>query len=314
MIPSAWVDEADARIRSSIIKTPITYDDNLNLFLKWENQQKTGSFKIRGALNRVISLGEDELTRGVITCSAGNHGQGVAVAAAKVGVSCVVYASEHAAPVKIEAMRKLGADVRLVKGGYVEAEQTAIQAAQKIGSIFISPYNDPLVIAGQGTVGLEVEQQLGGLNEIESILVPVGGGGLISGIGSYLRKYEQRPKLIGVQSEASPFAHSLFYNGSQKDVVEIESLAEGLAGEIDKESVTIPLILTLMDDMILVSEDEIQQAIRYAWVTHHQVIEGSAAVGLSAQLTGKIKTSPALTIITGGNIQPEVFDAIIRRN
>jgi len=314
MIPADWVEEAAALISGLLNQTPITFDEKLNLFLKWENQQKTGSFKLRGALNKVLSLDQEELSRGLITCSAGNHGQGVAVAAASVGVRCVVYASDHAPAVKVEAMRELGAVVHLVPGGYVLAEKLAILTARETGGVFISPYNDPLVIAGQGTIGAEIERQISGFSDIKSMLVPVGGGGLLSGIGTYFQHHAQRPRLIGVQSEASPFAHSLFFTGTQEGVVETDSIAEGLAGEIAPDSITITMLLNYLDDVILVSEDEIRQAIRYAWQTHHQVIEGSAAVGLAAQLAGKIKLSPALTIITGGNIQPELFNAIIRRD
>jgi len=231
-----------------------------------------------------------------------------------VGADCVVYASDHATPVKLEAMKLLGAEVRLVSGGYVEAERTAIEASKNEGAIFISPYNDSRVIAGQGTIGLEIVQEMGELDQVACLLVPVGGGGLLSGIGAYLQEFPVRPKLIGVQSEASPFAYSLFKTGTQSGVIESDSIAEGLAGEIDHESITIPLLLQFMDDVILVSEDEIRDAIRYAWEHQHQIVEGSAAVGLAAKLTGKIRLSPALTVITGGNIQPETFNAITRRN
>lgn len=314
MIRAEWVREAYQRISAFIEKTPITYDENIGLYFKWENQQKTGSFKIRGALNKVLSLEKNNLRNGLITCSAGNHGQGVAVAAKMVGADCVVYASDYATPVKLEAMKLLGAEVRLVSGGYVEAERTAIEASKNEGAIFISPYNDSRVIAGQGTIGLEIVQEMGELDQVACLLVPVGGGGLLSGIGAYLQEFPVRPKLIGVQSEASPFAYSLFKTGTQSGVIESDSIAEGLAGEIDHESITIPLLLQFMDDVILVSEDEIRDAIRYAWEHQHQIVEGSAAVGLAAKLTGKIRLSPALTVITGGNIQPETFNAITRRN
>ena len=313
MIPVEWVEEAAARIGGFLYLTPITYDKNLDLYIKWENLQKTGSFKLRGALNKILSLLQDELLRGVITCSAGNHGQGVAVAAAHVGTRCVVYASDHTPQVKITAMRELGAEVRLVAGGYVEAETSAISAAREGGEIFISPYNDPQVIAGQGTIAAEINGQIGGLSKARCMLIPVGGGGLLSGIGTYLQHYKESPRLIGVQSVASPYVHRLFTTGSQDGVEETDSIAEGLAGEIAHDSITIPLLMKYLDDVVLVSEDDIKQAIRYCWEEHHQVIEGSAAVGLAAQLAGKIQISPALTIATGGNIQPELFNAIIRR-
>lgn len=314
MIAAEWVREAYQRISEFIENTPITYDEEISLYLKWENLQRTGSFKIRGALNKVLSLGKNELHNGLITCSAGNHGQGVAVAARMVGATCVVYASDHAAPVKIEAMERLGAEVRLVAGDYVVAERTAIDAARSAGATFVSPYNDPMVIAGQGTIGLEIAQEMGDLSQVPCLLIPVGGGGLLSGIGVYMQELLVRPRLIGVQSEASPFAYSLFKTGRQAGVVESDSIAEGLAGEIDHESITISLLMRYLDDVILVSEDEIRGAINYAWERHHQMIEGSAAVGLAAKLAGKITMSPALTIVTGGNIQPELFNAITRRN
>lgn len=314
MIPVARVHEARERIKTLVATTPITQDPKLNIFYKWENHQVTGSFKLRGATNKIFSLHNNALVQGLVTCSAGNHGQGVAVAAANKGSRCIVYASEHASQVKVYAMKKLGADVRLVRGGYVEAERTAQQEALSTGKTFVSPYNDELVIAGQGTIGLEAVEQLAGLTEIDALLVPVGGGGLISGLGTFLSSLKVRPRIIGVQSEASSFAYHLFYTGSQQGVVEADSIAEGLAGEIDHESITIELMQKYLDDVILVSEEEIREAIRYAWHHYHEIIEGSAAVGLAARLAGKIQLHSALAIITGGNIQPELLDEIIHQN
>lgn len=313
MIPVEWVVEASNRIASHVIHTPITYDKNLNLYCKWENHQHSGSFKLRGALNKILTLHQEDLEKGLVTCSAGNHGQGVAIAAKITATNCIVFASDHAAPIKVEAMRRQGAEVRLVKGGYVKAEATAIDYARESGKLFISPYNDPMVIAGQGTIGVEIQQDFGIINEIPTLIIPVGGGGLVSGVGTFFSDKRPRPKIIGVQSEASPFAHQLFHTGSQEGISESDSIAEGLAGEIDHNSITIQMMLNYLDDMILVSEEEIREAIRYAWVEFHEIIEGSGAVGLAAQLAGKIQSAPALTIITGGNIQPELFNAIIRR-
>ena len=160
MIPVDWVHEASERIRTLLVTTPISHDPKLNIFYKWENHQVTGSFKLRGATNKVFSLENKALDQGLVTCSAGNHGQGVAVAAAKRRSGCIVFASEHASQVKVDAMKKLGAEVRLVQGGYVEAERTAQEYAKQTGKIFVSPYNDELVIAGQGTIGVEVVEQL----------------------------------------------------------------------------------------------------------------------------------------------------------
>ena len=312
MIPAERVIEAYRRIQPLIVKTPVTRDPKLDIYYKWENHQATGSFKLRGAANKVFSIHTDELNKGLVTCSAGNHGQGVAAAAANRGGKCTVFASEHASQVKVEAMKKLGADVRLVRGGYVEAEKAAITHAQASGEVFISPYNDEQVIAGQGTIGVELIDQLEGLLPIQALLVPVGGGGLISGLGVFLNSFPKRPKLIGVQSEASAFAHRAFHTGRQDGVVEVDSIAEGLAGEIDHNSITIPLMRQLVDDIVLVSEEEIRAAIRFCWVNYHEVIEGSAAVGLAARLAGKIQSHPTAVILTGGNIQPELLNDIIQ--
>ena len=312
MITPEWVFKASERIKPLTVKTPISHDPKLNVFFKWENYQATGSFKLRGATNKVFSLDEKLIKGGLVTCSAGNHGQGVAVASAKMGSSCIVFASDHAASVKIEAMKQLGADVRLVAGGYVEAERTAIAFAQTHGMPFISPYNDELVIAGQGTIGVELLKQLERLQELKALLVPVGGGGLISGLGVLLSSLQKKPLLIGVQSEASAFAFQVFNTGKQNGVIETESIAEGLAGEIEDQSITIPLMHKYVDDILLVSEEEIREAIRYCWVQYNERIEGSAAVGLAARLTGKIQSGPVAVVITGGNIQPELWHEIIK--
>ncbi len=311
MIPHIWIEEAAQRIKDLIVVTPVIYDPALDLFLKLENHQKTGSFKLRGASNKVLSLTGLELSGGVVTCSAGNHGQGVALASRLSGTQCTVFAPEHAAQVKIDAIKKYDAEIVLVNGGYVEAEKAAIQYSTETKKTFISPYNDVKVIAGQGTVALEIIEHFRTLDMIKMLLVPTGGGGLICGIGAIIEECRNKPRLIGVQSEASAYAYQLLTTGSQTGVVEHESIAEGLAGEIDHDSITIPLMKKYVDEVILVSEGEIREAIRYAWKTYGEVIEGSAAVGLAARLAGKIQSCPALTVITGGNIQPELFNSII---
>lgn len=307
MIPSQWIEEAGQRIKDQIKLTPLTYDEGLAIYMKWENHQITGSFKARGALNKVFSLQEWERRNGLVTCSAGNHGQGVALAAQLSHCRCVVFASNHASKVKLTAMRELGAELRLVDGGYTIAESMAKELAAKEDLQFVSPYNDVQVIAGQGTIGLELIKQSGGLKEIRSIVVPVGGGGLICGIAASLEELPDHIRMIGVQSEASVYAHALLTTGSQEDIQEADSLADGLAGKIDPGSVTIPLMREYVDEIMLVTEAEIAWAVKYAWEKHHQRIEGSAAVGLAACLAGKIKERPCIVIITGGNIEPEIF-------
>ncbi len=314
MIPPEWLDLAARRLQGQIQQTPLTYDPDLDLYLKWENRQVTGSFKIRGALNKVLSLERWEQQRGLVTASAGNHGQGVAVAGRLVGAPVTVFASDHAVPTKVAAMRALGAEVRLVPGGYEEAERTAQEYAAKMGATWISPYNDGQVIAGQAPVGLEILEQLAPTRP-GTVLVPVGGGGLIAGIGAALARITPRPRVVGVQSVASPFFYALYNHGTQHGVVELESLADGLAGAVETGSMTIPLVRRLVDDFVLVTEEQIARAIAYAWSKHGETIEGAAAVTLASVMSGidhrrHMPEGPLVAIVSGGNIQPEIHARI----
>ncbi|OGN92882.1 MAG: hypothetical protein A2Y88_07000 [Chloroflexi bacterium RBG_13_48_10] len=303
MIPYEWLEEACERIAPFIHKTPLTYDPQFNLYLKWENHQVTGSFKVRGALNKILSLQSWELEHGLVTASAGNHGQGVALAARRKQVPVKVFVSEHAAPNKIQAMSDLGAEIHMVSGGYAEAESAGISEAKESGASWISPYNDGMIIAGQGTIALEIFQELPDPSAV-TWLIPVGGGGLASGIGSAVQALQPHPRLVAVQSEASPFLYAIFHHGTQDGVVELPSLADGLAGPVEAGSVTIPMVMNYVDEIILVSEDEIREAIKHAWNFYHEIIEGSAAVTLAAILSGRVTAKPALVILTGGNINP----------
>ena len=210
-------------------------------------------------------------------------------------------------------MKDLGAKVHLVEGDYSAAEKMAMRQAELTGKFFISPYNDVQIIAGQGTLGLELAGQTNQFEKIKSIVVPVGGGGLLSGIGISLEKLAEIPRLIGAQSEASSYMYSIYYKGTQANVIETDSLADGLSGEVDHQSVTIPPVDKYADEIVLVSEKDIEDAIRYAWEKHHQVIEGSGAVSLAVILKKKPIELPAVVIITGGNIQPEIHRAIIEK-
>ena len=328
MIPYEWFKQAEERIAPHIQKTPLTPDIKRGLLLKWENHQVTGSFKARGALNKVLSLEDWERAPGLVAASAGNHGQGVALAGGLMGAKVEVFVSEHAVPSKVEAMRKLGAQIRFVKGGYAEAETAGREYAQAQHKVFISPYNDGQIIAGQGTIGMEILRELspssdptsahkgegkGVRGEASNWIVPTGGGGLISALGAISKNLTPRPMLIAVQAAASPFTYSLFHNQTQAGVQDLPTLADGLSGAVEEGSVTVPMIEEFVQDFLLVSEEEIARAIAFAWFVYHEKIEGSAAVGLAAVLAGKIKEGPSLLIVTGGNIQPEVHENIVAR-
>jgi len=317
MIPYSWLEDAAKRSAPHVRITPLTYDSGLDLFLKWENLQVTGSFKARGAFNKILSLEKWEQAAGLLAASAGNHGQGVALAGQLVGAPVKIFVGETAPAVKIEAMRALGAEVVQVSGGYGEAENAALELAAISEATWVSAYNDGLIIAGQGTVGLEIRQQLAATPnfQVESSvwLVPISGGGLLAGVGAALQNLSPRPKLIGVQTDTSPFMHALFHQGSQAGVIEKPTLADGLSGPVEAGSITIPLVKAYADDIILVTEAETAAAVAYAWGEHQQRIEGAAAVSLAAVLSGKIAQRPAVALISGGNIQPEVFNQLIGR-
>ncbi len=326
MIPLSWLEEAAQRIIPHIRRTPLIYDAENKLYLKWENHQITGSFKLRGALNKVLALQDWERQQGLVAASAGNHGQGLALAGNLFDVPVTIFASENASPVKLAAIQALGAKVRLVPGGYGEAESAGLVFAKQSGSTWVSPYNDGQVIAGQATLGLEILQDPDIVVPPATWVVPVGGGGLISGIGIAVKEgqftnwqtsNDQLPypptKLVGVQSNASPFFHAIYHTGSQASARELASLADGLAGPVEEGAITIPMVNHYVDDFLLVSEDEIKSAIAYAFDRYHEVIEGAAAAALAAVLTQKVVARPAVVVISGGNIQPALHRSICAR-
>jgi len=310
MIPQEWLQAASQRLAGKIHCTPLTHDAERGLYIKWENHQKTGSFKVRGALNKALILEDWEREMGLVTASAGNHGQGVALAAELIGASARVFASKDAPTVKIEAMRALGAEVELVEGDYHGAEEAGLAYAKRNDAVWISPYNDGHVIAGQGTIASEIVEEAPETGEMKWI-VPLSGGGLLSGIGAVLREQAQSTHVIGVQVEASAFMHGIFYRGNQDDVEDLPTLADGLAGAVEENSITIPLIQKYVDEVILVSEEEVAAAIAFAWNEYGEKIEGSGAVGLAAVLSKKVSQEPSVIVVSGGNIQPEIHAQIL---
>ena len=326
MIPISWLHDAAQRIAPHIHRTPLVYDPENDLYIKWENHQITGSFKLRGALNKVLALQDWERRQGLVAASAGNHGQGLALAGNLFDAPVTVFASENASPVKLAAIQALGAKVCLVPGGYGEAEAAGLAFANQSGSTWVSPYNDGQIIAGQATLGLDILEDPSIVVPKATWVVPVGGGGLISGIGAAVKESQNaarktfpefhipnHPTLVGVQSSASPFFHAIYHTGSQATARELASLADGLAGPVEEGAITIPMVNQYVDDFVLVSEEEIEAAIAYAFFRYHEVIEGAAAAALAAVLTHKVTARPAVVVISGGNIQPELHRTICSR-
>lgn len=310
MIPYPWFTEAQKRISPYINVTPVTQDADLDISYKWENHQVTGSFKARGALNKVLSLNEWERNKGLAAVSAGNHGQGVALAAGITHSKSVIFLPRSASAIKVEAIRKAGAQIKFVDGDYGSAERTAQTYAAENLMVWISPYNDVQVICGQGTIGFELMEQID-FSKTKSVVVPIGGGGLIAGIGLVVKHSHPDIKIIGVQSTASSYFHRLYYRNTQEGIQEFPGLADGLEGRVEDNSITIPIVKQVVDEIVLVSEEEISQAIRWSWLKNHEVIEGSAAVTLAARLNGKINPLPAVLIISGGNIVGELHRKIV---
>jgi threonine dehydratase len=312
MIPINWINDSADRLNGKIEKTSVTFDPKLNVYLKWENQQKTGAFKIRGALNKILTLAPWEQERGLVAASAGNHGLGVAYAAKLLGAKATVFIPEKTAKNKEEAIIELGAVVHKISGDYQLAENEAQTYVIKKGATWISPYNDGQVIAGQASLGIELIEQINPF-DADACLCPVSGGALISGIGLAFRNSQLKMRLIGIQSKNSSYFHSLYHYGSIKDVVETKSIADGLTGGVEKNSMTIPLVRSMVDDFVLVDEDEIEQAIAYAWYHYHVVLEGSAAVPIAAVLNKKVNVKKPILILTGRNIQNETHEEICYR-
>ncbi|CFB66375.1 threonine/serine dehydratase [Yersinia enterocolitica] len=281
------IKEAHQALRPQVRVTPLEYSPLLSqhsgceIYLKCEHLQHTGSFKFRGASNKLRLLTDEQRQRGVITASTGNHGQAMALAGKLAGVKATIYAPEQAAAIKLEAIRALGGEVELIPGDALNAELAADSAAQQQGKIYISPYNDRQIIAGQGTCGMEmVEQQ----PDLDAVFVAVGGGGLISGIATVLKKLSDKTQIIGCWPANATSMYTSLENGKIQEVAEQETLSDGTAGGVEPGAITFALCQQLIDQKVLVSEQEIKDAMRLIAHTDRWMIEGAAGVALAAAL------------------------------
>jgi threonine dehydratase len=308
--------EARRRLRGRLRVTPMERSYFLEgvcggeVYLKLENLQVTGSFKVRGALNKMLTLSRDELGRGVVTASSGNHAQGVGYAAGMLGVEATVVVPRNTPKVKMEAIRRFGAKLIVHGEEYIEAERYARAIEREEGKTFISPYNDPEVIAGQGTIGLEMLEEV---PELDLIIVPVGGGGLISGIGCAVKGLSKRIELVGVQSIASPVMYESIKVGRIVEMELGESIAEGLHGGIEENSMTFDICRRLVDEFALVEENSIRRAIRLLVYRQRQVAEGAGAVGAAAMLENpdRFRGRKIGVVISGGNIDEGLLREIL---
>lgn len=279
------------------------------MWLKLENYQVTGSFKIRGATNKLLSLSEEERKRGVVTSSSGNHAQGVAYAARELGVKATVVVPELTPKVKIDAIKEYGVNLIVEGYEYMDSERLARRIERDEGLTFVSPYNDLDLIKGQATVALEmVEDQ----PDLDVVLVPVGGGGLASGVAS-VYKLATDSTVIGVQSVASPVMYECIRKGHIHDIPLMDSYAEGLHGGLEEGSVTYEICRDLIDSWIILEENAILEAIGFMLHSHHMLVEGAAAVGPAAVMTdpGRFKDKNVGVVISGGNLSEDALRKIV---
>jgi threonine dehydratase len=301
------VISAHERIRSAVLETPLEAVPEFapNLFFKREDLQQTGSFKLRGASNKILALTPEQAIRGVIAASNGNHGLGVAAAARRAGIAAEVYVSSHVSPAKAQRIEQLGARIHRAGDDPLDAELAARAAANESGKVFISPYNDLEVMAGQGTIAVELCRRL---PQIDAVFVAVGGGGLIGGIGAYLKSASPRTEVVGCWPENSKVMYESMRAGWIVNIPEQPTLSESTAGGLEENSVTLEVCRRVIDSMILVSEDEILAAMRRVHETKGFLIEGAAAVALAGFLREKqrYRDKNVVVIICGGNLSPEV--------
>ncbi|HET7571980.1 MAG TPA: pyridoxal-phosphate dependent enzyme [Gaiellaceae bacterium] len=298
------VGAARERIRGLVADTPLVESAAFGAALKLESFQPTGSFKVRGAAAALTALPPG--TR-VVAASAGNHGLGVAWAAERLGVEATLVVAETASPAKVEALRRFPARLVLHGGDYDAAEAHALELAAAEEARFVSPYNDRDVIAGQGTLGLDLLDAGGGE---ATLVVPVGGGGLAAGIG--LVAAPAGARIVGVVPEASPALRAALAAGRAVPVRVRETLADGLAGNIEPGSVTVPLCSRLLDDLVAVSEEELAEAMRLLAREHGLVAEGSGAAAAAALLAGKVERDRrAVAIVSGRNVAPATLARVL---
>lgn len=309
------VYRANNALKGVIRKTDVIHAPKLcegvDLYLKTENLQITGSFKVRGAYYKMTRLSDEEKARGVVACSAGNHAQGVALAAKKNGIKAVICLPDGAPISKVEATKSYGAEVCLVEGVYDDAYQKALSLRDEKGYTFLHPFDDEDVIAGQGTIALELAEQI---SDLDAVLVPIGGGGLISGIAYTIKTMNPHVKVYGVQAKGAPSMKNAVVNGQVEELAAVSTIADGIAVK-KPGNLTYQLCRQYVDEIVTVSDDEISAAILALMEKHKLVTEGAGAVAVAAAMFGKVdlKGKKAVCILSGGNIDVTILSRVISR-
>ena len=309
------VFNASTVLRDIVCETTLVKAEGIapecDLYLKPENLQKTGSFKVRGAGYKIAMLSDEEKAKGVIACSAGNHAQGVALAASKCGISSLICLPDSAPISKVEATNSYGADVCLVEGCYDDAYNRALELQAEKGYTFVHPFDDENVIAGQGTIAIEI---LNSLDDIDAIIVPVGGGGLISGIAYTTKMIKPSVKIYGVQVAGAPSMYNSIKSGKIECLDSVSTIADGIAVKQPGEN-TFDLVNKYVDDIALVTDDEISSAILALIEKQKMIAEGAGAVSVAAAMFNKfpIKNKKVVSVVSGGNIDVTSLSRVIER-
>lgn len=316
MIDFSDIKAAHERIRTLVKKTPLIHSKYLSalckgqVYLKLENQQITNSFKVRGAMNKLLSLTPEEREKGVLAVSSGNHAQAIGVAAEHLNIPAKIIVPKNTPKNKIEKIKQYDITLEIYQGNYDETELYARELSQTTESVFVSGYNDNYIVAGQGTIGIELADQLPTTTEI---LVPVGGGGLISGISIATKTLLPNARVIGVQPDTNPAFYESLKAGKIIDVELFDSIADGVWGGIEKGSITFEIVQKYVDEIILVKEETLKQAIKHLWFEDKQKVEGSAALSIAPILENpsEYENKTVVGIMSGGNINEELFQKLI---
>ena len=304
------------RIKEHVRETPLEFSPAFSeatgakVWMKLENLQLTGSFKLRGAFNKLLTMSDEERGHGGVAASSGNHGAAIAFAMSKLGVDGVIFVPEKTSAAKVDSIRRFGGDVRFFGTDGLDTEMHARAYADEHGMVYLSPYNDAAVIAGQGSCGFEISRQL---PEIDAVYIAVGGGGLISGVGTILRTIKRDIRIVSCQPSASAVMTESVRAGKIVDMPSQPTLSDGTAGGIEADAMTFEICRDVISDYIVVSEDEIAEAMRQFIDSHHMMIEGAAGVALAGIQADKesIEGKNAVVLVCGGNISRETLRKII---
>ncbi len=317
-VTAADVADARQRIAGLTLRTPVVPSPALErtvgvpVVLKLESLQPTGSFKVRGAASRIRGLDAGAAARGVVTASTGNHGRAVAHVAAQLGIDATVCLSERVPPGKVTALRELGCEVVVGGDSQTDALATAAELVERDGCTLVHPFDDPEVIAGQGTIGLELLEQA---PDVGTVLVPLSGGGLLAGIAVALTAHRPDVRVVGVSMREGAVMAASLEHGAPVELPEAPTLADSLQGGIGQDNRhTFALVRDLVDEVVLVSEQAIWDGMRHALEHHRIILEGAAAVGIAALLSGEVEPDgPVVIVCSGGNAEREQVEALARR-